>query len=116
MRKVLKVTGYILLLLLLPPLVMGILSRVSTYLARQEGSINAPFSSYAVSGDYYENVIAILTDRGFTDISTIVDNQHRYSRSYGEVIEVSINGETRFYTDDYFMPNDEVRITYYGQP
>lgn len=116
MRRFLKIFGYIFLLWIVLLLRNEITNKITYHLEYQEGSINPPFSYYDVQGDYYTNVIAVLSDSGFTDISVIAENKTLYSRRLGEVIEISINGNTSFHDDDNFMPDSKVRITYYGQP
>lgn len=80
-----------------------------------EGELQPPITSSSASGKYYEDVVKQFETVGFTDVKTREnpDLITGWLTKDGEVDEVSINGDTEYYSDDWFTPDASVVVTYH---
>ncbi|MBQ8537046.1 MAG: hypothetical protein IJ461_06570 [Clostridia bacterium] len=114
MRRFLLVLGIILLLIQLLALWGSISSIISDYQEQDQEEIAISFDYYDVDDVYYQTVYTILQDCGFTNIelmpTSIIDGTH----SDGAILEMTVNGDTRYFDDDRYPANAIIRILYYS--
>ena len=79
--------------------------------------ITVSFSSKDVKGKNYSDVMGSLKNSGFINIS--VEPQYDIITGWlvpdGEVASVSINGNKKFSSGDFFRPDDKIVITYHAR-
>ena len=66
-----------------------------------------------LEGMHYSEVVELLEDKGFTNITTTDDGWNLFQKS-GTVKSVSIDGCSEFYGFSKFLPEDLVIIYYYS--
>ena len=83
-----------------------------------DGQVKISVKPKDLKGKDYQEVLAILQEMGFTNITTkpLGDLKKGWIYDDGEVKEVSIGGETKFSLDDIFDADVEIIITYHSFP
>lgn len=87
-----------------------------------KGEIKAPSPSVVYVNQNYETVLQQFQDAGFEDVETIplgdLSNSFLRNREgdIGKIQEISINGITKFDSDNWFPKNAKVRIYYHTFP
>lgn len=90
--------------------------REQKYADERQGKIVMPKGSAKYLGSNYQKVESELKELGFSDITFIplYDIKTFEIWRKGNVIELSIDGSTKFMADDYFAPDAQVVITYHA--
>ncbi len=83
-----------------------------------EGQVKITVKPKDLKGKDYQEVLAILQEMGFTNITTnpLGDLKKGWIYDDGEVNEVSIGGKTKFSINDIFDADVEIIITYHSFP
>lgn len=86
--------------------------------AAHPGQLRVPESSKRCVGKNYQDVIAKFIDAGFTEIVT--DEQEKTKKDWlakeGNIVRMSINGQTQFDKGEWFDEKAVIRITYFVLP
>lgn len=113
MRRFLLVFGIILLFIQLLALWGAISSIISDYQEKNQEGIAVSFDYYDVDDVYYQTVNTILQDCGFTNIELMPTPTTEGTHSDGDIIEMTVNGNKRYYDDDRYPADTIIRILYY---
>lgn len=111
------IAGAVLLTLLIL-IISGIASCVKNEMDEHsryiEGKIQVPIASF--EDKMYTDVVAMFENAGFTNVSAekVPDLITGWISKEGEVIEVSINGDTEFSSEEYFAPDATIIVRYHG--
>lgn len=86
--------------------------------AAHPGQLRVPESSKRCMGKNYQEVIACFEDAGFTEISTEeqVKTKKDWFAKEGNIVRISINGQTQFDKGEWFDEKAVIRITYLVLP
>lgn len=83
--------------------------------AEEKGYISVGLSSSECEGANYKSIVAQLDAAGFTNIEEIdLKDSTLFGKKKNNTVEsVSIGGDTRFRSDDYFDPNSKIIVSYH---
>ena len=84
--------------------------------AIEEGKIRLGVSSDDIEEDKtkYQGVVSRLEASGFSNITTIdLDNAGIFTNRADTIDSISVDGETSFYSDDYYEPDANIIISYH---
>ena len=84
--------------------------------AIEEGKIRLGVSSDDIEEDKtkYQGVVSQLEASGFSNITTIdLDNAGIFTNRADTIDSISVDGETSFYSDDYYEPDANIIISYH---
>ena len=85
---------------------------------RNEGKIQVPNSAFHYSGENYEQVMNELMDIGFDNIEVFPmgDLKIGIISKENDVDKISIAGNTKFRSNEYFYPDAPIKIYYHSYP
>ena len=74
-------------------------------------------SAKDLKGEDYKDVVEILKEMGFTNISVVEEKDVTlgWINQVGEVKSVSISGDEKFKSGDRFVSDEQVTVTYHGK-
>ena len=110
-----KVAVFLMLGMLALSAVMFVIPDISGLFHSASGDAEIPISAQAIEEDYYnyKDVERLFNTNGFENIEFEKEDLKLWSfKKDGQVIKVSINGDTDFSEGEWVDPNSQVLITY----